>query len=480
MADKKYYYLGIIVLLILVGSGIVYVTFGNDLKIRIDNDKSTFYVLENGRWVVSGREYNKLMDGSSNMNRRTSEIEVLTNIDEIQNTTTITRRTPYIRGPVVVDTWYFDGKLTDKEQFPTEHIIEVYNGTGYYYKYEVRDLVYDGDTFKLDGKQTEMSFGRNMKVTWWEGYRLGWVYKQGSMYIKSEKLASDYEKFNVRLFDPTSCNSTACSFTWDSLTAEGWYQHNTNLDTGDFSNADFRDSSTNGAVYAFNISSNISSFDRISMVKTNIDAVAGDNGLLGFEMNDVYSFSSAYYGNNLTIRVLADANNKIDYQLGGGAVWLKECPVSGGFNFDAAENLTWYMYISGDKTFSVVNGDGSINCTMTNFTSGGTHSSYYNTSTFIYPALYAKDSSYAYYNDAIIETVTAAADTCTYSSGDWDVDCSDNCAITGAVAGAGNDFTLSGTGTFSTTADIKFDNYKIDGTDSSNRCIVTCSGGCFT
>lgn len=72
--------------------------------------------------------------------------------------------------------------------------------------------------------------------------------------------------------------------------------------------------------------------------------------------------------------------------------------------------------------------------------------------------------------------------TCTYSTGDWSVLCSDNCAITSNVAiDSTNNITITGTGTFSTTANISgWTNLHIAGTDSSNLCRVTCSsGGCF-
>ena len=74
-----------------------------------------------------------------------------------------------------------------------------------------------------------------------------------------------------------------------------------------------------------------------------------------------------------------------------------------------------------------------------------------------------------------------ATDTCTYTSGDWNVLCSDDCSISSPVDVGGNDIYIAGTGTFSTTADITgYGNLHIEGTDSSNICKVTCSGGgCF-
>lgn len=72
-------------------------------------------------------------------------------------------------------------------------------------------------------------------------------------------------------------------------------------------------------------------------------------------------------------------------------------------------------------------------------------------------------------------------DTCTYSSGNWEVDCSDDCSITSNVDVGGNNISITGTGTFTTTANISnFIELFIEGTDASNRCEVTClSGGCF-
>ena len=72
-------------------------------------------------------------------------------------------------------------------------------------------------------------------------------------------------------------------------------------------------------------------------------------------------------------------------------------------------------------------------------------------------------------------------DTCTYSSGSgWAVLCSDDCSISGEVDLNGNDLNITGTGTFTMTADvIDFGDIYIAGTDSSNKCIVTCNGGCF-
>lgn len=78
-------------------------------------------------------------------------------------------------------------------------------------------------------------------------------------------------------------------------------------------------------------------------------------------------------------------------------------------------------------------------------------------------------------------TITDAIDTCTYSSGDWEVDCNDNCSISSNVDIGGNDILITGTGSFTTTANItNFLNFYAVGTDASNRCEINCiNGGCF-
>lgn len=71
-------------------------------------------------------------------------------------------------------------------------------------------------------------------------------------------------------------------------------------------------------------------------------------------------------------------------------------------------------------------------------------------------------------------------DACTYSSGDWNISCADDCSIVAAVDLGGNDIHISGTGTFHTTVPIRgVDKVYIKGTSSSNQCVITCVGDCF-
>ncbi len=84
-------------------------------------------------------------------------------------------------------------------------------------------------------------------------------------------------------------------------------------------------------------------------------------------------------------------------------------------------------------------------------------------------------------NDIQIDSYTAAAaDTCTYTSGDWVVDCSDDCSITSDVTiDGGSDVTIIGTGTFTVDNAIVsgFSELFIHGTDATNICEVFIMNG---
>lgn len=83
-------------------------------------------------------------------------------------------------------------------------------------------------------------------------------------------------------------------------------------------------------------------------------------------------------------------------------------------------------------------------------------------------------------SNSLLIIAEAGADTCTYTSGNWEVDCSDNCVISSPVDVGGNNISIIGTGTFITQSAItNFEELLIRGTDSSNICEVICDGGCF-
>ena len=225
MNIKKKKQLGVLLLLVLI-SGIVYVTFSNQAKIRIDEDKSTFYVKPESRWLVSGREYNRLFDGTKQLYRDKSGIKIETFEDG--NSTLIVRTTPYKRGPVIIDEYFFDGEIKDIEQFPVSHIIKIYNASGYFYRYTLNDLTDTGDKRKLD-EELEVTFGYNMKVTLHPDYRwawIGWPYGSDSMSVQYD-IKNDYEIFQIRFFDPLPSSMEVDN------TEDAWSYSNTSGDVKD-------------------------------------------------------------------------------------------------------------------------------------------------------------------------------------------------------------------------------------------------------
>jgi len=92
---------------------------------------------------------------------------------------------------------------------------------------------------------------------------------------------------------------------------------------------------------------------------------------------------------------------------------------------------------------------------------------------------YAADVSDAI--NLILGITSAPTDTCTYpGSGNWEVDCADNCVITTSVDIGSNDLIISGTGTFTVDSGgaIQAGGKNQRGTDSVNRCkVYTINGG---
>ena len=281
---KEKIVLGVLTLLIV--SGIFYIEFLDQARIRVDNDKTTFYVKnENNVWIVAGREYGSLFDGNTKLRRSLKDVSVYS--DVTNDIITITRTTKYIRGPIIVDTYTFDSTKEDIEFFPISHLVEVFGGEGLSYKYEVRQLTYDGETFKIPPAQTSQEFGKNMKVEWWSDFRLGWVYKSGSMYVKSEKITGPYASFNVRLFDPI----VGCSFFNMSLAG---YDRNITAELGSLVNVTL---SVDGCTICLDAPNHPALNKNFSCTSTNTS----------FNLN-VSHFSETPFGNDAYL-VSIDSNN---------------------------------------------------------------------------------------------------------------------------------------------------------------------------
>lgn len=204
MENKNKIVIGFII--ILFTSFGVYLTLNNNIRIYVTEDNTRFYLPhEDYPWLWSkvGAEENRLFDGTSIMNRDAQNVEINTTYNNDTGEIKIVRTTPYQRGPVIKDTYLFNGSLDDVTLFPISHKIEVYNASGHFYRYTAYDLIYSGEKRKLDN-ELEISFGRNMNVELHPDYRwawIGWPYKLNSLSAQYD-INSDYEVFNVRLFDP--------------------------------------------------------------------------------------------------------------------------------------------------------------------------------------------------------------------------------------------------------------------------------------
>jgi hypothetical protein len=210
--------IGVLAVTLLLLSGIIIVQFGDKARIRVDEDKSTFYVKDGYYWKVSGREYNRLFDGTKQLYRDAQNVRVnnYSNGDEF----VIQRTTPYKRGPIIIDTYVFSGDVNDIEQFPIDHNVCVFNGKDYFYRYSLDDLKDTGDKRKLT-TETSLSFGLNMKVEFEPGYRWAWIgYPYGSDSFSAQyDIDSDFECFSMRFFDPVSSSVYIYQETADSFSA---------------------------------------------------------------------------------------------------------------------------------------------------------------------------------------------------------------------------------------------------------------------
>jgi len=209
MKIDKRFIIGFLTVLIL-SSGVVYVNLqGENVKFRIDNDKNTLYIIneDTSRWIVAGREYNRLYDGSSLMNRDRTGIYIETNEDnlDVEDDFVVMRVTPYQRGATIIDTIFFKGDVQDKVWFPYKHKVEIINGYSSgatRYRYTIDDIYVNTGRYDFNG-ELEAQFGK-LKVVLNKGYiwaKAGWPYGEDS--ISAQYLIdSDYEVFEFRMFDP--------------------------------------------------------------------------------------------------------------------------------------------------------------------------------------------------------------------------------------------------------------------------------------
>lgn len=206
MITKKQ--LGIILLVILTSS--IYVMITDSVRIDIQPTKSIFKIYENNQWIISGTEYVNLFDGTAKMRAKSRELH-----QEVNGTYLTIYRDAYYKDNISThETYKFLTNSTDVTLFPVFHNINVKNGEGKLLQYEVKDLLYIGETIK--DLTSPQSFGHQMKVEWQEGNYYSRIYKyvgqdKGKLTIKYRINESDVN-YKVRLFDPPIEEFTSESF----------------------------------------------------------------------------------------------------------------------------------------------------------------------------------------------------------------------------------------------------------------------------
>ncbi len=204
MVDKKKITIGVLLITLLITSGLyaVYILFDN-VKFRIDADKTTLYIFneDTKRFNIFATEWNSLWDGSSKMNRDLSATHIW--YENTTETFTGYRFTQYIRGPSIKDTYYFESNVTDVEEVPIYHKIEILDaydddGTLLIYQWEIRDLDYEGNTMSLTGNSFAVG---KVRMTWDSGYYSAKIYASGVLKVRW-RVDSDYFVLRNRFYDP--------------------------------------------------------------------------------------------------------------------------------------------------------------------------------------------------------------------------------------------------------------------------------------
>jgi len=208
MADKKKLTIGALLVTLFATGAIIAVFPMFGVLMDCDEDDCKFKVKDGRYWRVSGVELNELREGTSKLNRKASLITISNNFEENATSGTFIRETPYKNGILIRDTVHFEGDIAKVDLFPFYHKVEIYNASGLSYDWVVDDIKYSGESKSFKDYETKVSFGYDMTATWQEGFHFAKIYKTGSLRVRY-KLKSDYEVFQVRLFDPPALNWSA-------------------------------------------------------------------------------------------------------------------------------------------------------------------------------------------------------------------------------------------------------------------------------
>lgn len=195
MAMNKYI-LGLLTLVILTSS--IYILMPEKVRIDFQPTRNIFYVYINGTFELSAKEYVRVFDGTTLMKANDRQLWYRINTDN----SSIYKSADFKNGIRIKEQVYFNNNPESVENVPVYHKVCFTNATGKIFEYLITDITYSDETKSI---VSPFSFGKRMKLYFQEGYYYAKVTNNKVSPDKIQvkyKISSDYECFNVRLFDP--------------------------------------------------------------------------------------------------------------------------------------------------------------------------------------------------------------------------------------------------------------------------------------
>ena len=193
---KKIWLGSLLALIILTTS--FYILMPEKVRIDFTKTRTVFRVYEEGKFVISGIEYTRIFDGTKLMRAKNRTIDSII----IGSETYAERVSQFKEGIIAVDSYLFNNNVTNVETVPISHKVCFGNAKDKIFEYLISNIEYNGTTRDI---MSQFDFGKNMKITFQDGYYRAKVYnyKYASDKIKIRyRITKDYECFDIRLFDP--------------------------------------------------------------------------------------------------------------------------------------------------------------------------------------------------------------------------------------------------------------------------------------
>lgn len=173
-------------------------------KVRIDiKETKTEYSVWDDKWVLAATEYVHLYDGTKKMRASSRELIYWNDSSFVY----AQRKATWKDNITTKQTYIFSKYTSDVEVFPAINRFECFNCEGKIVHYEIRDILYNGETKII---HSPFSFGNNMRIEWFDDPYLHKIYQQkvSDKIIIRYRPITDWETYYVRLIDPASVTDT--------------------------------------------------------------------------------------------------------------------------------------------------------------------------------------------------------------------------------------------------------------------------------